>query len=50
MLAEGRAWCAAGDHPRARECLEPALTAFVGPVYEAERENVVAELALLAAR
>jgi tetratricopeptide (TPR) repeat protein len=43
-LLEGVAWRRAGQHERARECLEFALCFFDGPHYRADRERVLEEI------
>ncbi len=46
-LPEGRAWRMAGDHERARECLEKVAEYSAGPLFSKYRDQAVAELALL---
>ncbi|MET0133436.1 MAG: NB-ARC domain-containing protein [Kibdelosporangium sp.] len=46
-LLEAIAWRQADEHGQARECLELALEFFTGPLYQADRDRALAELALL---
>ncbi|PRY38962.1 helix-turn-helix domain-containing protein [Umezawaea tangerina] len=47
MLHEGVAWREAGEHERARRCLELAFNTFDETLHGADRERVEAELAQL---